>query len=70
MSEFDKARKKIKYGDHLTTVDFFVNAFKSEGAGPGNAGYGDPSQSEYLKNKAAERKLAADEEEKKRRSGR
>lgn len=62
MSEFDKARKKIKHGELLTTVDFFVNSVKPAAYTSG----GDLSESAYLKQKALERKAEADEIEKKR----
>lgn len=60
--EYEKLRKKIPHGEHLTTVDLFVNSLR-----PGAMG-SPAGPSEYLINKAATRKAEYDEEQKRKRA--
>ena len=57
MGSFDDARKKIKHGEHLTTVDMFVESMRPA---PYTSGGGLES-SERLQAKALQRKREADE---------
>jgi hypothetical protein len=63
--DLDRARRLIKGGKHLTSVDLFVHNMKKQFSPASTTGSDNlPENSEYLKNIAAER-LKAEQDKKK-----